>query len=250
MVTSKSAEVGDRILKVTFCFYMEEIWKDVVGYKGLYQVSNLGRIKSLRVKRHVDGIMTTKIRKNGYAFIFLHKNNKRIWKSVHRLVAQAFIPNPENKPQIDHIDGNPSNNIATNLRWATGKENMNNPITLKRMSLSMSGERNPFYGKKHTSKTKDAISKSRIGKYKGVDNPFFGKKHTEETKKHLSEKAKERGGIPVVQYTKDGLFIKVWEHATFAGKTLGINQSSISACCLGKRKSIGGYTWKYLHDVK
>ena len=223
MVTSKSAEVGDRILKVTFCFIlMEEIWKDVVGYEGLYQVSNLGRVKSLRVKRHADGIMTTKIRKNGYAFIFLHINNKRIWKSVHRLVAQAFIPNPDNKPQIDHIDGNPSNNIVTNLRWATGKENMNNPITLKRMSFSMGGERNPFYGKKHT----------------------------EETKKHLSEKAKERGGIPVVQYTKDGLFIKVWEHATFAGKTLGISSSSISACCLGKRKSIGGYTWKYLHDVK
>lgn len=69
-------------------------------------------------------------------------------------------------------------------------------------------------------------------------------------KKHLSEKAKERGGIPVVQYTKDGLFIKVWKYASFAGKTLGISPSAISACCLGKRKSIGGYTWKYLHDIK
>ena len=95
---------------------MKEIWKDVVGYEGLYQVSNLGRVKSLRIKRHVDGIMTTKTRKNGYVFIFLHINKKRVWKSVHRLVAIAFIPNPENKSEIDHIDGNPSNNIVTNLR--------------------------------------------------------------------------------------------------------------------------------------
>ena len=246
---SKLTEVGDRMLKAAICFYnMEEIWKDVVGYEGMYQVSNLGRVKSLRIRRHKDGIMTTKVRKNGYVFIFLRLNNKRIWKSVHRLVAEAFILNPKNKPQIDHIDGNPSNNIVTNLRWVTAKENMNNPITLKRISLSMTGENNPFYGKHHKNKTKEAISKSRIGKYKGANNPFFGKHHTEETKKYISKKAKERGGIPVVQYTKDGLLVKVWEHATIAGKTLGISPSSISACCRKKRKTIGGYKWKYLYE--
>lgn len=228
----------------------EEIWKDVVGYEGLYQVSNFGRVRSKRVNRHEGGVMVTKIKKNGYITIMLNVNHKRISKSVHRMVAEAFIPNPENKPQIDHIDGNPQNNNVTNLRWATAKENMNNPITKQRMSLSLSGENNPFYGKKHTAETRKKISKSREGKYFGENNHFYGKKHTEEAKRIMSQKKKERGGIPVVQFTKDGLFIRIWEHAAIAGKTLKINSSSIASCCKGRRKSIGGYTWKYLRDIK
>lgn len=189
-------------------------------------------------------------KKLGYMIIQFRINNVVQTHSVHRLVAQAFIPNPENKPQIDHIDGNPSNNVVTNLRWATPKENSNNPITIKRKSDSAIGERNAFFGKKHSDATKKKISISRIGKVVGSKNPFFGKKHSDETRAIISQKRKERGGIPVVQYTKDGLFVKIWEHATIAGKTLGISSSSISACCRGIRKTIGGYTWKYLSETK
>lgn len=60
----------------------------------------------------------------------------------------------------------------------------------------------------------------------------------------------ERGGIPVIQYTKDGLFVRVWKHAAIAGHTLKISPSSITECCRGKRKTIGGYIWKYQNDVK
>ena len=118
-----------------------EIWKDVKGYEGLYQVSNLGRIKSLQRNGTVgyDKIITP----NGcgrYARIGL-RNKKRVHFLVHRLVASAFIPNPNNFPQVDHINGNRYDNRVENLRWVTAKQNINNPITLKKHSDKMIGLR-------------------------------------------------------------------------------------------------------------
>lgn len=224
----------------------KEEWRDVVGFEGLYQVSNLGRVRSLRIKRGANSTMYLG-NHNGYKVLLIPVNGKRKIFSVHRLVAEAFIPNPENKPCIDHINCIRSDNRVENLRWCTHKENMNNPITKQKKSEIMSGENNHFLGKKHTQETRDKISKSRKGRFYGEENPFYNKKHTEETKKKMSQKRKERGGIQVVQMTKNGDFIKVWEHATLAGKTLGISSSSISECCRGIRKSIGGFTWKFLN---
>jgi len=99
---------------------MEEIWKDIEGYKGLYQVSNLGRIKSLHGLS--ERIMKQTLQK-GYLRITLLKNKKQKRFLSHRLVAQAFIPNPENKPQVNHIDEDKENNRVDNLEWVTAKEN-------------------------------------------------------------------------------------------------------------------------------
>lgn len=102
---------------------MEEYWKDVVGYEDLYLVSNLGRIKTL-YKRKYGSIINVYINQQGYCFVRLNKNKKRTGLLLHRLVAKAFIPNPENKPQVNHKDGNKQNNKVDNLEWVTSSENM------------------------------------------------------------------------------------------------------------------------------
>ena len=125
---------------------MEEIWKTIEDYPN-YMVSNMGRVKSLRGK---GKILKIKKEKNGYIRINLYKKGVNKHFSVHRLVAQAFIPNPENKPQIDHINTNRTDNRVEKLRWVTRIENMNNPLTI----IKKSGENNPKpwlgkFSKKH-----------------------------------------------------------------------------------------------------
>lgn len=110
-----------------------EIWKDIVGYEGYYQVSNIGRVKSLfRYKKVLKGNVTTW----GYLQVNFRKNGKSRYYSIHRLVAQAFIPNIKQFPCVDHIDGDKSNNHVENLRWCTQKDNLRNPITLERNRIA------------------------------------------------------------------------------------------------------------------
>ena len=166
---------------------MDEIWRDIDGYEGLYQVSNKGRVKSLKwgkeriLKPHDNGI--------GYLRVALRKESSLKFIIIHRLVAQAFIPNLENKPQVNHKDENKKNNCVENLEWATAKENSNH------------GTRNERVG--------DSRSK------------------------------------PILQYSKSGEFIREWKSAAEVERVLRINNSDIIACCRGKRKSAGGFVWKY-----
>jgi len=95
---------------------MKKIWKTINDYEGLYQVSNYGEIKSLQHYRGKENILRQRI-KRGYYTIGLRKQNKRKWYIVHRLVAMAFIPNPNNLPQINHKDENKLNNNVENLEW-------------------------------------------------------------------------------------------------------------------------------------
>lgn len=118
---------------------MEEIWKDILGYEGIYQVSNLGNVKSLDRDyiagsgsiRHISEHFIKPFKTpKGYLTVQLFKNGKGRTTLVHRLVAEAFIPNPDNKPQVDHINGDKKLNVASNLRWATNEENCRNPNTI------------------------------------------------------------------------------------------------------------------------
>ena len=104
---------------------MEE-WADVPGYEGFYRVSTLGRVESLRHKRtSKPGILKGSVSTQGYVRVELWRDKHPKVISVHRLVAKTFIPNPDNLPQVNHIDGDKANNRVENLEWVTSKQNVN-----------------------------------------------------------------------------------------------------------------------------
>ena len=111
----------------------KEYWKPVVGYEGHYQVSNFGRVKSIKFGKEI--ILKQKI-KDGYYYVGLSKNGIVKNYFVHRLVAEAFIPNPNNLPQVNHKDENKLNNSVDNLEWCDAKYNRNYGTINERLSKS------------------------------------------------------------------------------------------------------------------
>lgn len=110
---------------------MQEEWKNIIGFEGLYDISNKSRVRSIfRYKIILKPILC----KNGYLSYNLCKNNIQKKKTIHRLIAIAFVPNPDNKPCINHIDGNKLNNNIDNLEWVTHKENIQHASNFGLMS--------------------------------------------------------------------------------------------------------------------
>lgn len=120
----------------------DEEWRAVVDYEGLYEVSNLGRVRRLdRVYVNPQGTAVPRPARfvsvcrasRGYRGVSLRKDGIQHYRPLHRLIAQAFIPNPDNKPFVNHLDSNPANNSITNLEWVTAKENTHHCIKAGRM---------------------------------------------------------------------------------------------------------------------
>ena len=150
--------------------------KDVAGYEGLYAVTNCGKVWSYKNKR----FLKPQKKRDGYLEVYLYKGGERKHYIIHRLVAMAYIPNPDNLPQVNHKDENKENNALPNLEWCTNEYNNN-------------------YGSH--SKPVFCIELNRT---------FTG--------------------------------------ARAAARELGLNQSSISRCCKGKRKTCGGYHWRFANE--
>lgn len=185
---------------------MEEIWKDIEGYEGLYQVSNLGNVRSLLFGK------TKTLKKRfccGYFRVVLYKNGSSKSCLIHRLMAQAFLPNPNNLKFVNHKDECKTNNfiyvndegcvdlLKSNLEWCDFRYNCN-------------------YGTRN-----ERGSKAR------VNHPILSK--------------------PIDQYTMDGVFIKHWPSISEILRQLGFHNNCIIECCKGISKQSYGFIWRYSH---
>lgn len=159
---------------------MEE-WKDIEGYEGLYQVSE-GEVKSLNYNKTKKERVLKKSIVGGYYTVNLHKDGVMKTYYVHKLVAEAFIPNPDNLPCINHKDENKLNNSVSNLEWCTVKYNTNYGTCIERRKEKITGEKHYLYGKHHTQEFKDMVS----NKLKGRESPNKGKTASEETRMKMS----------------------------------------------------------------
>lgn len=119
----------------------EEVWKDIIGYEGLYQVSNFGNVKSLGNNfTRKERLLKLSPQSKGYLTVVLQKNGKRKTTLVHRLVAEYFIPNLDKKLQVNHINGIKTDNRVENLEWVSHRENLDHAI---KNNLTLKGEENP-----------------------------------------------------------------------------------------------------------
>lgn len=288
---------------------MKEEWREIEGYEGLYEVSNLGRVKRVPHYRtdvngrrlfYGDKLLKSRVNKCGYLTVVLtDKKGLYLMKTVHKLVARAFIPNPDNLPCVNHKDENKQNPIVTNLEWCTYSYNNTYGTLLERrkrkpkvsapedsMDINLRYQNDEKISecfdrkKKHQkfviqidtdgNEVERYASVSEAGRKNGFDRHLFTRTKTVNGVKIIKEKlfiveTKENERIPkgsnakrpdlamlhmkpVLQYSKDGAFIREYPSIQEAAKAIGKENGGggcISNCCNGKLSTAYGYIWRH-----
>jgi hypothetical protein len=182
---------------------MVELWKDISGYEGLYKISSHGRVWSCRLNK----AMSLKINK-GYLMVNLKIDKAEKNCSVHRLVAMAFLENPQNKREVNHLDEDKLNNRVENLQWVTSKENANWGTRNQRIS--------------------DYVKAHPVTTYRTSDKRWI------------------RAGRQIKQINKyTNEVIATYNSISEVVEKYGYHQGNISSCCSGKRNEASGYIWQY-----
>lgn len=193
--------------------YNDEEWRDVPGYEGVYLISNYGRVKRLPIgkqwsyRRTHNNIRKLKISSTGYYRVNLSKDNQVKFYNVHRLVALAFIPNPDDLPQVNHKDENKLNNHVSNLEWCSAKYNC----------IWGTGRERQKASRKMSDKTNN--SRQIVG---------------------------EKNSKKVCQRDLNGNAIAYFKSISDAAKQIDGNISDISRCCHGLARQSKGYKWSFV----
>ena len=191
---------------------MEEIWKNIEGYPN-YQVSNMGRVKRLSTGyyRRTEKILKPQLQNNGYLHIKLSQKDKTKCILVHRLIAQVFIPNPNNLPQVNHINEDKTDNRVENLEWCDRKYNIN-------------------YGNGISKRVK---TNKENGTYKKIGEINY---------KNFSKS--------ILQFSKDNSFIRRWDCIMDVQRELGYDNKQICSCLKNRQKTAKGFKWVYADDYE
>jgi len=240
---------------------IKEIWKDVLEFEGYYQVSNLGRVRSIDRKVITSNnrtyfcpsvMLTPKIGRTGYYEVVLTKHDgKRYCKRIHRLVAEAFLENFNNYPFINHINENKLDNRVENLEWCTAKQNIeayHNSRTLV-YQYNFNGELLNTWNS--ITKAAESVSGDKTGIQhccKGNLKTYFGFvwSYNVLNKKQIADRLINNTLVKVQQLDKNDNIINTYDSITDAARSVGCNPSAISMACCGLRTIIKGYKWKKL----
>ena len=252
---------------------MIEEWKEVLNYEGLYEVSNMGNVRNSRTGRK----LSLRYRKDNHIDCMLYKNGKSTRHTVHRLVAIAFIDNPNNYPIINHIDGNGLNNNVSNLEWCTYSHNsqhandnnlINHNTGIDHYMFGKTGAEHPASEPVYCLNTKERfdsmdqaaqsinmkvtdISACCSGRQKSAGKSISGEKliwRKEQDYLLLSEK-----DIQDILYEVDIRVVclntnEIYANAAEASKQTGIGKTMILKCCNGQQKKTKNTQWKYYKD--
>ena len=252
-----------------------EIWSKILinNEESDYEISTFGRVRNInKLNWKNKGILKPKFNKaNGYYSYNLTVNHKKYTKYIHRLVAQAFIPNPDNLPQVNHIDGNKGNNHLNNLEWCSGKYNMKHAFKNELVATAKSVTIYTLKGNKikdfeSISEAVRFIIKNSNNEHRlAVPEGILDQEITNTNRQFLGVQWRLRDNdirpvydipetcqkvnIPIVKMTMDNIVIKTYPQIHMAYIEMGkIDNGAISQVCKGRYKSFNGFKWMYYSD--